>query len=65
VRLTHGEWLDHDGDVTQEHLIARSIALDVELPFQTDVVTSAGVEKAVDMDKTGDRHYDCGCWMTP
>ena len=44
VRLTHGEWLDRDGDVTQEHLIARSISLEVELPFQTDVVTSAGID---------------------
>lgn len=44
VTLTHGEWLDHDGDVTQEHLIVRSISLDLELAFQTDVVISAGVE---------------------
>ena len=42
VTLTHGEWLDHEGDVTQEHLIPRSLAVDVELPFQTDVVISAG-----------------------
>jgi alpha-L-rhamnosidase len=44
VRLVHGEWLDHDGDVTQEHLYARSIQTDTDLPFQTDVVTSAGVD---------------------
>ncbi len=44
VTLTHGEWLDADGDVTQEHLYARSIQTDVDLPFQTDVVTSAGID---------------------
>lgn len=42
VTLTHGEWLDADGDVTQEHLYARSIQTEVDLAFQTDVVTSAG-----------------------
>ena len=42
VTLTYGEWLDHDGDVTQEHLYARSIQTDADLPFQTDVVVSAG-----------------------
>ena len=42
--LTYGEWLDGDGDVTQEHLSPQSMAVDLELPFQTDVVTSAGVD---------------------
>ncbi len=44
VTLTHGEWLDREGDVTQEHLYARSIQTDTDLPFQTDVVISAGVD---------------------
>ena len=43
ITLTHGEWLDRDGDVTQEHLYARSLSVEVDLPFQTDVVISAGV----------------------
>src|SRR5690606_6928131 len=44
VTLTYGEWLDRDGDVTQEHLRARSFQPDTvtEVPFQTDVVISAG-----------------------
>ena len=44
VSLTYGEWTDGDGDVTQEHLTAASIATNVELAFQTDEVTSAGVD---------------------
>lgn len=44
ITLTHGEWLDDTGDVTQEHLFARSIHTDAELPFQTDVVISAGID---------------------
>ncbi len=47
IALTHGEWLDHHGDVTQEHLYARSISTDLDLPFQTDVIISAGVEGEV------------------
>jgi len=43
VRLTYGEWLDHDGDVTQDHLVSDAISQGLDLPFQTDVVTSAGV----------------------
>ncbi len=43
ITLTHGEWLC-DGDVTQDHLFVREVVLDLELPFQTDVVTSAGAE---------------------
>ena len=44
VTLTHGEWLDQDGDVTQEHLFAPGVSTDVTLPFQTDIVTSAGLD---------------------
>jgi alpha-L-rhamnosidase len=43
VTLTYGEWLDTDGDVTQDYLMPASVAPDVDLPFQTDVVVSAGV----------------------
>jgi len=48
ITLTYGEWLDKDGDVTQDHIaFATSISLDQPVPFQQDVVTSAGVEDDV------------------
>ncbi len=43
ITLTHGEWLDDDGDVTQEHLIPPSLLLSGDIPFQTDTVISAGI----------------------
>ncbi len=42
VTLVHGEWLDDDGDVTQEHLFPPSLLVSVDIPFQTDTVISAG-----------------------
>jgi alpha-L-rhamnosidase len=42
TRLTHGEWLDAAGDVTQEHLRVENISTFLDLPFQTDTVISDG-----------------------
>ncbi len=42
VTLTYGEWLDATGDVTQEHLRVENISTFLDLPFQTDTVTSDG-----------------------
>ena len=44
LRIAYGEWLDADGDVTQEHIAHAAFAVprEVPLPFQTDVVISAG-----------------------
>jgi alpha-L-rhamnosidase len=43
--LTYGEWLDADGDVTQDN-VAYPSSTEVErsVTFQVDIVTSAGVE---------------------
>jgi len=42
--LTFGEWLDADGDVTQENLsIPGFVREDAGIPFQVDEVTSAGL----------------------
>jgi alpha-L-rhamnosidase len=43
ITLTHGEWLDKDGDVTQDH-VAYPASTDVErsVTFQVDEVVSAG-----------------------
>ncbi|MET0909779.1 MAG: family 78 glycoside hydrolase catalytic domain, partial [Ilumatobacteraceae bacterium] len=42
--LTYGEWLDEDGDVTQDH-VAYPASTEVErsVTFQVDQVTSAGI----------------------
>ena len=42
IRITHGEALDRDGDVTQANIAAGSGAADASLPFQVDTVVSAG-----------------------
>lgn len=42
ITLTYGEWLDDDGDVTQEHLFPPSLLVSGDIPFQTDTVISAG-----------------------
>jgi len=44
LTLTFGEWLDPDGDVTQENISYSPFEPDrgFQVPFQTDVVTSAG-----------------------
>lgn len=36
ITLTHGEWLDQDGDL--------ALTFDPRVPFQTDIVFSAGIE---------------------
>jgi alpha-L-rhamnosidase len=44
LTLTYGEWLDHDGDVTQEHVaFPASMGVERTVTFQVDTVTSAGV----------------------
>lgn len=45
ITLTYGEWLDEDGDVTQDH-VAYPASSEVErtVSFQVDMVTSAGFE---------------------
>jgi alpha-L-rhamnosidase len=43
LTLTYGEWLDHDGDVTQEHVtFPASTDVPRSVTFQVDRVTSAG-----------------------
>ena len=44
VRIAYGEWLDPDGDLTQANIAqgAFAAARATPLPFQTDVVISAG-----------------------
>ncbi|MEY2478368.1 MAG: alpha-L-rhamnosidase [Actinomycetota bacterium] len=43
--LTYGEWLDKDGDVTQEHVaFPASTEVEREVTFQTDAVISAGLD---------------------
>lgn len=42
VTITYGEALDPAGDVTQDNVKASPFVPDDEVPFQTDVVTSAG-----------------------
>jgi alpha-L-rhamnosidase len=43
ITLTYGEWLDDDGDVTQDHLIAPvPVPKGEEVTFQVDQVISAG-----------------------
>ncbi len=43
LTLTHGEWLDEAGDVTQAHVDdPQSAEIDRSIPFQADTVTSAG-----------------------
>ncbi|MEJ7585514.1 MAG: family 78 glycoside hydrolase catalytic domain, partial [Acidimicrobiales bacterium] len=44
LTITHGEWLDPNGDVTQENIKHSRLAPDrgFPIPFQVDVVTSAG-----------------------
>jgi alpha-L-rhamnosidase len=44
ITLTYGEWLDDDGDVTQDHLVAPVPIPEEEeaVTFQVDTVTSAG-----------------------
>jgi alpha-L-rhamnosidase len=45
VTLTYGEWLDADGDVTQDNVAApMSTDVDGSVPFQVDRVVSAGHE---------------------
>jgi alpha-L-rhamnosidase len=45
ITLTYGEWLDKDGDVTQDH-VAYLSTTDLERTgtFQVDEVTSAGID---------------------
>jgi alpha-L-rhamnosidase len=46
--LTYGEWLDENGDVTQDHVIApASTTVERHVAFQTDRVTSRGVDADV------------------
>src|SRR5262249_42515655 len=41
--LTYGEWLDKDGDVTQENIaFAASISIHDTVPYQQDTVIAAG-----------------------
>lgn len=48
LALTHGEWLDHDGDVSQAGVAYVDALGDrPDLPFQVDRVISAGVEGEV------------------
>ncbi|HEY1830285.1 MAG TPA: family 78 glycoside hydrolase catalytic domain [Acidimicrobiales bacterium] len=44
LTISYGEWLDPSGDLTQEHITHAAFAAPrpVPLPFQTDVVVSAG-----------------------
>jgi alpha-L-rhamnosidase len=45
ITLTYGEWLDKDGDVTQDHVAYLSSAdLERTGTFQVDEVTSAGID---------------------
>ena len=58
LRIAYGEWLDADGDVTQEHIAHAAFAVPREVPlrFQTDVVISAG-----DGSVFEPRHSTKGC----
>ena len=48
ITLTYGEWLDRDGDVTQDHIeFAQSISLEQPVSFQQDAVISAGADGEV------------------
>ncbi|GAA2828254.1 alpha-L-rhamnosidase [Kribbella solani] len=43
ITLTYGEWLDRDGDVTQDHVAwPASTEVDRSVPFQVDRVVAAG-----------------------
>jgi alpha-L-rhamnosidase len=45
LTLTYGEWLDHQGDVTQDHVAwPASTGVDSSVTFQVDRVVSAGVD---------------------